>query len=111
MVQKTVKFTLSVIDIYKYLKSNKGEFILSKQLMRSASAIGALVHEAQEAESKRDFIHKMTIALKEARETEYWFQIVLEANYINAERIKYANIQLQEILRILTAIVKTSKIN
>ena len=69
---KSFDFAIRIVNLYKYLTDNKREFILSKQLLRSGTSIGALVRESEHAESKADFIHKLSIALKEANETDYW---------------------------------------
>lgn len=75
--EKSFAFAVRVVNLYKYLCNEKKEFVLSKQLLRCGTAIGALVREAEQAESKPDFVHKMAIALKEANETEYWISIAL----------------------------------
>jgi four helix bundle protein len=74
--EKSFAIAVRVVNLYKYLCDTKKEFVLSKQLLRSGTAIGALVREAEQAESKADFVHKMAIALKEANETEYWIQLL-----------------------------------
>ncbi len=87
--EKSFLFALRVVNLYKYLCEKK-EFVLSKQLLRSGTAVGALVREAEHAESKKDFIHKMAIALKEANETEYWIELLKETNFLNnTEYTKY----------------------
>ena len=73
---KSFAFALRIIKMYQYLQSEKKEFILSKQLMRSATSIGAMVRESEQAESKLDFIHKLAIAQKESNETEYWIELL-----------------------------------
>ena len=80
---KSYAFALRVIKAYKYLGSEQREFVLSKQLLRSGTSIGALIREAEHAESKADFIHKMNIALKEANETEYWLMLLHDSEYID----------------------------
>ena len=75
---KTFAFAVRIVNLHKFLCTEKKEFVLSKQLLRSGTAIGALVREADQAESKPDFIHKMAIALKEANETEYWLELLHE---------------------------------
>lgn len=104
-------FALKVIRLYKMLAEEKKEFILSKQMMRSGTAIGALVREAQQAESKKDFIHKLSIALKEADETDYWLELLYQSGYITkGDFLSWAN-DLKEILKLLTSIIKTTKAN
>ena len=80
---KSFTFALRIVKMYQFLCEQKKEFILSKQLLRSGTAIGALVREAEQAESPADFIHKMAIALKEANETEYWIELLFQSNYID----------------------------
>ncbi|MEO6327779.1 MAG: four helix bundle protein [Ginsengibacter sp.] len=73
---KSFEFTLRIIKLYKYLIEVKKEFVLSKQLVRSGTAVGAMIRESEHAESKPDFIHKLSIALKEANETQYWIELL-----------------------------------
>ena len=82
---KAYTFALRIIKAYKYLSENKREFVLSKQLLRSGTAIGALCREAEHAQSKADFLNKMNVALKEANETEYWLMLLNDSEYINIE--------------------------
>lgn len=105
---KSFDFALRIIKLYKYLQS-KNEFVLSKQLLRSGTAIGALVHEAEQAESKADFIHKMAIALKEANETQYWIELLHKSEYISEAQFNSINADSVEVLKLLTSIIKTSK--
>jgi four helix bundle protein len=83
--------------------------VLSKQLLRSGTAIGALVREAEQAESKRDFVHKMAIALKEANETEYWLDLLRETNYLDTAAFAPIHSDIVELLKLLTSIIKTGK--
>lgn len=107
---KSYAFALRIIDINRLLIKKK-EFVLSKQLLRSGTAIGALIKESEFAQSKADFIHKMSIALKEANETEYWLQLLNDSHWINKE--EFLNIQpaIREIIAILVKIIKSSKTN
>ncbi|SDH90556.1 four helix bundle protein [Winogradskyella thalassocola] len=82
---KSCDFALNIVELYKTLASDKREFILSKQLMRSGTSIGANIREAEFAQSSKDFIHKMSIALKEANETDYWLSILKDSNYISIQ--------------------------
>ncbi len=106
---KSYSFALEIIRVYKYLFSEKKEFVLSKQVLRSGTAIGALVREAEHAQSKKDFLNKMNISLKEANETEYWIDLLKDSDFISLE--EYANIsqKIKEILRLLISTVKTTK--
>jgi len=104
---KSFDFALSIIDVHKNLTHNKKEYIMSKQLLRSGTSIGANVNEAIEAQSRADFIHKLSIALKEARETEYWIRLLMAADYMENHHTIHNEVQV--IIRILTAIIKTTK--
>ena len=104
---KTYKFSLEIIAIYKIM-INQNEFILSKQLLRSGTSIGANVEEAIAAQSRKDFISKMSIASKEARETNYWLRLLRDSKL--CENIDFSDLikESEEIIAILTSIVKTS---
>ncbi len=106
---KSFAFAVRIVNLYKYLCSNKQEYVLSKQLLRSGTAIGALVREADQAESKADFIHKLAIALKEANETEYWILLLGQTNYLTPKQSESILTDLKEILKLLTSIIKTAK--
>jgi four helix bundle protein len=106
---KSFAFALRIVKMYQYLTDEKREFVLSKQLLRSGTAIGALVREAEQAESKADFIHKMAIALKEANESDYWIELLHQAGYIEKKSYQSIQADLTELLKLLTAIIKTSK--
>lgn len=86
--QKSYAFALQIIVLYKFLVEEKKEFILSKQLLRAGTSIGANVNEAVSAQSKRDFVHNLSIALKEAKETEYWLNLLKDSNYISQKKLK-----------------------
>lgn len=104
---KSFQFSLKMIALYKILTENK-EFIISKQLLRSGTSIGANIEEAIAAQSKRDFIAKMSISSKEARETKYWLRLLNESKLINHDYSEYLA-DIEDIINILTAIVKTSQ--
>lgn len=106
IVDKTFEFAVKIGSLYKKLKQEK-EFQIGNQLFRSAGSIGANVEEAQAAQSQRDFIAKMAIASKEARETKYWLKVIKEAKLIEVDLTDYIN-DAEEIINILTKIVKTS---
>jgi four helix bundle protein len=91
------------------LRAEKREFILSKQLLRSGTAIGALVREAEQAESKADFVHKMAIALKEANETEYWLELLHETHYLEPDAFSSIHRDVVELLKLLPSIINSSK--
>ena len=86
--EKSLDFAIRVVNLYKYLEDEKREYVLSKQILRSGTAIGALVRESQYAESKADFIHKLSIALKEANETEYGIILLHRTDYIDEKAFK-----------------------
>ena len=106
---KSYQFAVRVVNLYKLLVGDRKEFVLSKQLLRSGTSIGANVREAEHAESKADFIHKLSIALKEANETEYWLDLLKETSYLNNSEYISIQIDIKEILKLLTSIIKTSK--
>jgi four helix bundle protein len=108
---KSFTFAVRIINLYKYLCTDKKEYILSKQLLRSGTAIGSLVREAEQAESKADFIHKLAIALKEANETEYWILLLRETDYLTPKESESILSDLKELLKLLTSIIKTTKQN
>jgi four helix bundle protein len=104
---KSFEFALLIIELYKQLKLNN-EFVLSKQVLRSGTSIGANVCEAEAAQSKADFLHKMSIASKEARETKYWLLLLEKSKLVNYDISTYLN-NIDEIINILTSIVKTTQ--
>ncbi len=108
LLAKSLEFALEIIDLYKTLISNK-EFILSKQLLRSGTSVGANIEEANVAMSRKDFFHKMNIALKEAHETRYWL-LLLEKGELCKDRLDLINIKYknQEILKLLTKTTYTT---
>jgi four helix bundle protein len=108
--EKSFAFALRVVKLAKYLEWERKEFVLSRQVLRSGTAIGALVREAEHAESKADFIHKMSIALKEANETLYWLELLHQAEYIDEQSFQSIGADSEELIKLLTAIVKTSKV-
>ena len=106
--EKSFVFAIEIVTLYKVLAERK-EFVLSKQVLRSGTSIGANIREAEHAQSKADFIHKLSISLKEANETEYWLDLLYETKYIN--QIEFENIKpkIIELLKLLTSIINTSK--
>ena len=106
-------FAIRIVKLYKYLNETKKEHTLSKQLLRSGTSIGANVTEAQDAQSKKDFISKMSIALKEARESKYWIRLLLETDYLPTNSSKVISLQdeLESIIRLLSAILISAKKN
>ena len=106
---KSFEFALLIIEVYKRLKEEH-EFILSKQLLRSGTRIGANIFESEAAQSKADFISKMSIASKEARETMYWLMLLEKSELVKMD-YRYVSMECESIIKILTSIVKTSKSN
>jgi four helix bundle protein len=109
IAHKSRLFAIRIIRLYQYFLSDKKEFILSKQLLRSGTSIGANVKEAAQAQSKKDFIAKMQISLKEASETEYWIDLLHETDYIDDKQFISITDDCIEIIKLLTAIIKQSK--
>jgi len=107
IVTKTFDFALSIVNLFVQLKK-ENEFIISKQILRSATSIGANVEEAIAAQSRRDFIHKMSIASKEARETKYWLRLLDKSNLTSISMSNYL-IEIEHILNIITKIIKTTQ--
>ena len=107
--KKSYEFAIRIVKAYKFLSSEQKEFVLSKQVLRSGTSVGALVRESEHAESKADFIHKMSIALKEANETEYWLLLLHDTDYLDKKSFESIVSDCQEIIRILISIIKTSK--
>lgn len=108
VVKKSYEFALAIIQLYKQLGAKK-EFVLSKQVLRSGTSIGANIHEAVGSESKKDFIHKLGIAVKEARETSYWLRLLKDSNYILIEDFVKLNDSCNELIKILNSIILTTK--
>ena len=109
ILDKSFKFSIRIVKLYCFLKDNKHEFVLSKQLLRSGTSIGANVNEAQAAQSMADFISKLSIASKEARETKYWISLLVETDYldINERSVKTLLDEITELIKLLTSIIKT----
>lgn len=106
---KTFAFGKRIVRLCSYLEESKKEYVLSRQLKISGTAPGAMVREAEHAESRKDFVHKLSIALKEANETDYWLQMLKEGNYISQKEFDSIWTDCDEIIRILVTIVKSSK--
>jgi len=107
--EKSFRFAARIINLCKYLQKEKHEYILYKQLFRCGTSIGANVAEAQQAQSRPDFISKLNIALKESYETDYWLRLLFETNYITEETFLSIITDCREIEKLLISIVKTTK--
>ena len=113
ILDKTFNFAVRIVKLYKYLSNEKKEYILSKQLLRSGTSIGANVNESQAAQSKADFISKMSIASKESRESKYWINLLIQTGYLNSndKHTKSLITEIEEIIKLLTSIIKSTQLN
>ncbi|WP_323745762.1 four helix bundle protein [Alloalcanivorax profundimaris] len=107
--EKSRAFALRVVKLCRLLQERDREYVLSRQLLRSGTAIGALIREAEQAESRADFVHKLSIALKEASETGYWLDLLTESGYLDSVHGQSMMTDTEELLKILTAIIRTTK--
>ncbi len=108
---KSFQFALTIIQLYKYLTEDKREYIMSKQLLRSGTAIGANIREGQNAQSKPDFIHKFSIAQKECDETLYWLEFLHQSEYLEDNEFKKMHAYAFELLKMLRSSILTTKQN
>lgn len=106
---KSFDFAVRIVKLYRFLCEQKKEYVLSKQLLRSGTSIGANIAEAQQAQSKADFISKVSISLKEASETKYWIRLLNATNYLSEKEVNSILSDCVEIEKILVSILKTSK--
>ena len=107
--QKSFRYAIRIVNLYKYLRGKKKEFVLSKQLLRSGTSIGANIAEAQQAQSRADFVAKLNIALKEAAETNYWLRLLCATDYLTDDEFRSVHDDCIEIEKMLTAIIKAAK--
>ena len=107
--EKIFRFAVRIVKLCKYLQNEKKDYILTKQLLRCGTSIGANVSEAQQAQSRPDFVSKLNIALKEASETEYWLRLLYETDYLNEEQYQSIMTDCAEVKSLLVTIVKSSK--
>ena len=110
VMNKSYVFALRIVKLYKYLVYDKKEYVLSKQLLRSGTSIGALIKEGEHAQSKADFLNKMNIALKEANEAQYWIELLRDSGYLSYEESLSIYDNSNELIRLLASIVKSTKI-
>ena|SRR5690554_948197 len=108
---KSFSFAIRIVKTYQFLIEEKKEFVLSKQLLRSGTSVGAMVREAEHAETKKDFIHKMGVAQKEINETIYWLELLNETDYLTQEQFENINKDAIEVIKLVTSIIKSSKAN
>jgi four helix bundle protein len=106
---KSYAFAIRIVKLYKFLNGERKEYVLSKQLLRSGTSVGALIREAEHAESKPDFKHKLSIAQKEINETIYWLDLLKDTNYLMSEQYESIQKDAIEIIKIITSIIKTLK--
>ncbi|MCL2919623.1 four helix bundle protein [Shewanella litorisediminis] len=113
VLDKSFQFAVRIVKLSQHLVKNQKEFVLSKQLLRSGTSIGANVNEAQSAQSHADFIAKMAIASKEARETHYWLLLLCETDYLNSKDSHVVSLleQSEELIKLIVAIVKSAQQN
>ena len=111
LLDKSFKFAVRIVRLYKFLNENKKEYILSKQLIRCGTSIGANIYEAQDAQSKNDFIAKLSISLKEARESEFWIKLLKETEFLTKKEAESLLNDLVKLIKLLTSIIKTTKEN
>lgn len=109
IVDKSMDFAVRIVNLYKYLTAEKHEYVLSKQILRSGTSIGANIKEAIRGQSKADFTAKMNIALKEASETEYWLELLYKTDFLTKIQYDDINSDCTELLKLLTSIIKTSR--
>lgn len=107
--EKSFRFAVRVVNLYVYLRKTHSEYIISQQLIRSGTAVGALIREAEFAESRKDFIHKLSIGLKEANESDYWLDILQTTGFITMKKYDSLKKDCIELLKLLTASIKTSR--
>ncbi|MDR2813511.1 MAG: four helix bundle protein [Prevotellaceae bacterium] len=109
--EKSFKFAVRVVNLYKHLCDEKKEFILSKQVLRSSTSIGAMVREAEYSESRADFIHKMAIAQKEINETIYWLELLCATEFLTDKEFDSIHSDAVELIKMITSSIKTAKNN
>ncbi|MDR0546120.1 MAG: four helix bundle protein [Dysgonamonadaceae bacterium] len=107
--EKAFEFAVRMVNAYKFLNKEQKEFVLSKQMLRSGTAIGALICESEYAQSKPDFISKLSIALKEANETEYWIRLLKESGYITVQSFESVVADCKELIKLLISIINSTK--
>lgn len=109
ILDKSFDFAVRIVNLNKHLASEHKEYVLSKQVLRSGTSIGALVRESQHAESNADFIHKLSIALKEANETEYWLLLLNKTGYLEDQQFSSLHNGIEELIKLLVSIIKSTK--
>ena len=108
---KSFQFAFRIVKLYQFLVNEKKEYVLSKQLLRSGTSIGANIEDADSGQTKKDFIAKLSISLKEAKETHYWLRLIFECDYLEQKMYKSFIDDCEELIMLLTSIIKTSRQN
>lgn len=108
---KSFQFAVRIVKLYQFLVKDKNEYILSKQLLRSGTSIGANIEEADSGQTKKDFIAKLSISLKEAKETHYWLRLLVECDYLEQKMYQSFVDDCEELIMLLTSIIKTARQN
>jgi four helix bundle protein len=109
IVDKSFEFALKIVELYKFLVTEKKEYVLSKQLVRSGTSVGANIREAVVSQSKKEFMAKLNISLKEIHETQYWLLLLMKSDYITDQQALQN--ETEELIKILTSIIRTSNEN
>jgi four helix bundle protein len=111
LLEKSMSFAIQFVSVYKALSREQAEYVMSKQILRCGTSIGANIREAQHAESKNDFIHKLNISLKEANETDYWLELLVRTCYLSESTFSPLKNDLNELKRLLVSSINTTKRN
>jgi four helix bundle protein len=106
---KSYLLAINIVELYKRLSEQRKKYVLSRQVLKSGTSVGANIREAIQAESKADFIHKMCIALKESSETEYWLELLRDTNYLDKPTFDSPHSECEEVSKLLTSIIKSSR--
>jgi len=109
--EKSFLLALRIIKLYRFLIENKKEYVLSKQILRSGTSVGAMIREAQNAESKMDFVHKLAIAQKECDESLYWMELLVQSEYISQEAFESVYAEAEQVLKMIKSAILTTKRN
>ncbi len=107
--KKSFDFAIRIVKLFQHLQAEKKEYVLSKQLLRSGTSVGAMVREAEHSESKADFVHKLAIAQKEINETIYWLELLNATEYLTQKEFESINTDAVEIIKLITSIIKSTK--
>jgi four helix bundle protein len=106
---KSFRFAVRIVKLYQYLCEEKKEYVMSKQLLKSGTSVGAMISESEYSESKADFVHKLGVAQKESNETAYWLELLKETEYISIKEYESLNMDAVELIKLITSSIKTAK--